>query len=267
MRDVFVHLHIPKCGGTAVHSYLAAVFGHGLFTTNSILNDYQYDATQVLKIIRQFPLLRCLTGHKLSLDLPFAESDLHVVAFTWIRDPVERFVSHYYYHLNHTELVPQAKSMDFETYLEWAIIKGNQPMYQNGQVRFLSGGRLDRIQEAVAAKRLLLFPLERMNASIATLENDYPDVFRAMPVILKNESKKDVALPDNYRERILPYVADDLKLLDMARQTHLIEGEAEIVGDLCPESGFPGSLHGRLLQRSANLLRHVARNLDRMACT
>lgn len=221
MRQVFVHLHIPKCGGSSVVDVLSRNFGPYLSSTNSILNNYQYDAAQVATIIDNYPHLKCLTGHKLSLDLPFDRKDLDLQAFTWIRDPVDRFVSHYFYHRNHTSIVPEAKSMDLLEYTEWALKYENQKMYINGQTRFLSGGSVEMIKSMANDGRLILFPLSKLNESFYTLAHKFPNAFIDFMVTSRNVSKKDQAVPENFRELVLPYVEDDMRLFELASQTKL----------------------------------------------
>ncbi len=221
MRQIFVHLHIPKCGGSTVVNLLSRNFGSGLGNTNSILNDYQYDAAQIARIIDHYPHLKCLTGHKLSLDLPFCRKDLDIQAFTWVRHPVDRFVSHYFFHRNHTTLVPEAKKMDLLDYTEWALKYENQKMYINGQTRFLSGGSLETVRTMVKEKNLLLFPLTKLQESFYTLSYKFPKTFMDLTIKNQNVSKKDQALPDNFLELILPYVEEDMSLLELSRQTTL----------------------------------------------
>ena len=221
MRKIFVHLHIPKCGGTTVAEFLSRNFGPDLVSTNSILNDYQYNAAQVARIIDYYPNLRCLTGHKLSLDLPFSREDLDIQAFTWIRDPIDRFVSHYFYHRNHTKLIPEAKTMDLLEYAEWALKFQNQKMYINGQARFLSGGSIETIRSMVKDGKLLLFPFSKLQESLYTLSDRFPETFPAVAIRKKNVSKKDQALPADFRKFVLPYVEEDMSLLELATQTPL----------------------------------------------
>ena len=190
-------------------------------STNSILNDYQYDKDQIARIIDQYPHVRCLTGHKISLDLPFNRDHLKIQAFTWVRDPIDRFVSHYFFHRNHTTMVPQAKAMDLNEYTEWALKEQNQPMYINGQTKFLSGGDLEKIQRVVARGQLLIFPLKKLQESFFVLGHMFPDVFKDLKVRTKNVSEKDQVIPENFKERILPYVADDIQLLELAKKTPL----------------------------------------------
>ena len=261
MRQVFVHIHIPKTGGSTVVDVLSRNFGTGLLTTNSILNDYQYNAVQVARIIDDNPHLKCLTGHKLSLDLPFYREDLDLQAFTWIRDPVDRFVSHYFYHRNHTVLVPEAKRMDLLEYVEWALKRENKEMYINGQTKFLSRGSPETIQSRVDEGKLLLFPLSKLQESLYTLGQRFPDLFKNVNFRNKNVSKKDQALPDNFRELILPYVEKDMCLLEMAKQTCL---NNEKVGGREPIFSAVHNATRKIAFKTADLLHCVANCLERL---
>jgi hypothetical protein len=260
VRKVFVHLHIPKCGGTSVAEVLSRNFGPDLGNTDSILNNYQYDADQVSKIIGNYPDLKCLTGHKLSLDLPFDRDDLDLQAFTWIRDPVDLFLSHYFFHRNHTSLVPEAKSMNLLEYSEWALKYENQQMYINGQTRFLSGGLLEIIKTKVVDGRLLLFPLSKLQESFYTLGHRFPNVFVDSKVRSRNASMKDQPIPDNFRELILPYVEDDMKLLELARQTRLETTMPRTEG-----AGSSGQVVSKALAlKSARFLHRAANYIERL---
>lgn len=259
MRQLFVHLHIPKCGGSTVVDFLSRNFGPDLGTTNSILNDYQYDAAQIARIIDNFPHLQCLTGHKLSLDLPFYRKDLDIKAFTWVRDPVDRFVSHYWYHRNHTNLVPEAKTMDLLEYTEWALKYEHQKMYINGQTRFLSGGSVETIRSMVKDGNLLLFPLSKLQESFYTLSHKFPEIFVDLKIKNKNVSKKDQTLPDNFRELILPYVEEDLYVLELSRQTILENESPRRKGTLLNNK----SVRRTVALKASHFLHSVARFIEK----
>ncbi len=224
-RRVFVHLHIPKCGGSSVKSILELNFGPSLYDTNGVLNDYQYSSEQVCKIIYHHPNLRCLTGHKLSIALPFGHEDLDIRAFAWIRDPVDRFVSHYFYHRNHTNLVPEAKRLNIQDYVEWALVDGHQKMYVNGQTRFLAGSVDDEALEKIATLTrdgaLLLFPLSAFRESLRRLASDFPSDFRYTRAATRNRSRKDQVVSPELRKLIGEYVGKDQGLLELAKRTHL----------------------------------------------
>ena len=261
MRTVFVHLHIPKSGGSTVRHFLNRNFRDTLKCTNGILNDYQYNSEQIARIIDHHPKLKCLTGHKISLDLPYDRAGLKLHAFTWVRDPVDRFVSHYFFHRHHTDLVLEAKKMDLETYAKWALRDGNQRMYINGQTRFLSGGNLDTIKQAVVDDRLMLFPLSRMEDSLRTLRAKFPDCFRYLNAARKkNVSRKDQSVSPGFREQVLPYVEDDLELLAMAEQTPLVtqfNSHLTKANSLTSVARDSAEKLGRLLVRCGNSLSRV----------
>jgi len=261
MRQIFIHLHIPKCGGSTVVDLLSRNFGPDLGYTNSILNDYQYDADQVARIIDHFPHLKCLTGHKLSLNLPFYRKDLDIQAFTWIRDPVDRFVSHYFYHRNHTTFVPEAKTMDLLEYTEWALKYENQKMYINGQTRFLSGGSVETIRSMVKDGNLLLFPLSKLQESFYTLAHKFPKTFVDLRIKSKNVSKKDQVLLDNFRDLILPYVEEDMYLLELSRQTTL-ENKRPLQQERFLSNKFK-TIRSDVALKASHYLHHVARFIEK----
>lgn len=222
MKTLLVHIHIPKCGGLAVADALRRNFARGFaHTHDDLLHDYQYDAQQVAAIARNHPHLRCLSGHKFSLDLPFDDHDLDVRAVTFIRDPVDRFVSHYFYHRHHTSVVPEAKRMDLLQYAQWAFEAGHQRAYINGQVSFLNAGSFEGIRTMVEDGRLLLFPLAELQRSLYTLAHRLPGMFGDFHVRSTNASRRDQVVPQDLHELVRPHCEQDLKLLELARQTAL----------------------------------------------
>ncbi len=257
MRKIFIHLHIPKCGGSSVSSFLKQNFGKDLYSCNSILNDYQYTSEQVYKIINHYPNLRCLTGHKQSLELPLDKNNINITALCWVRDPVDRFVSHYFYHRNHTNLVPETKKYSLEEYVKWALKEEHQKMYINGQVRFLSGGNISVIQKHIRNRTLLLYPLSRLQESLYTLTYMFPDQFSSWYMPNINVSKKDQEIPKNIRDLVLPYVQDDLTLLNLAMQTQLETVPAK------PLSMFSIKIQNQFTQKLAVLVRKTANWLEK----
>ena len=219
-RKIFIHLHIPKCGGTSILKYLRNCFGSCLsITNNSTGTDFQYSSDHVQKILQSNAKLRCLSGHSLSLDLPFYDDNFNTTAITWIRNPIDRFISHYFYHRNHTNLVPQAKKLDMDNYITWALDEGQVQSYINGQCRFLSRDRdIDKIVQACKNKNLFLFPLDNTDTSFNILNTLWSDTFKKIKPQHINVSKKDQSVTQEQRERIQQHVKKDEKLLEIAHK-------------------------------------------------
>jgi hypothetical protein len=91
-------------------------------------------------------------------------------------------------------------------------------MYINGQTRFLSEGSVKTISLMVKEEKLLLFTLSKLQESLYSLARRFPDVFMDVIIGNKNVSKKDMVLPENLRQLVLPYVEEDMYLLALSRQ-------------------------------------------------
>ena len=60
-----------------------------------------------------------------------------------------------------------------------------------------------------------------LQESFYSLAQKFPNVFVDVNIRTVNISTKDQQLPDNFRELVLPYVGDDLRLLELSKQTNL----------------------------------------------
>jgi hypothetical protein len=102
---MIISLHLPKTAGTSFGRSLEDFFG------DALLHDYQdlpintpvYQRNlNALKAgaangVREFGPIRCIHGHFLPLKYLLLGCKTKVRFVTWMRDPVERLVSHYWY--------------------------------------------------------------------------------------------------------------------------------------------------------------------------
>jgi hypothetical protein len=105
MRAILISLHMPKTAGSSFARSLDSAFG------SSLLMDYQDFPinTPFLKrnmravrdcLVnsgRRFKRINCIHGHFLPLKYLSLSIRPGVRYITWLRDPVERLASHYYY--------------------------------------------------------------------------------------------------------------------------------------------------------------------------
>ncbi|MBW1887598.1 MAG: sulfotransferase family 2 domain-containing protein, partial [Deltaproteobacteria bacterium] len=166
-RNVWINIHIPKCGGSTVVNILRQNFGAGFRDGRALLDTFQYTSSQVAEILNYHPYITCYSDHKLSMDLPFDLPNVRFHIMTFVRDPVDRFLSHYFYHRNHSDYVPQTKTMDLDQYIDWALVQRNQPMYINGQTRFLTecgnAQGLAKVQRLLESENVMIFPFSRFD--------------------------------------------------------------------------------------------------------
>jgi hypothetical protein len=117
---VLVFLHVPKCGGTTVHEWLAAVLAPGALSPER--NRMPADLTAGRA--RELQQHRVFSGHFDVVDL--AQFPGPQRRFTVLRDPVDRLVSLYDYwrayrpdHIEQHDLVgPRAaRSMSFDEFV------------------------------------------------------------------------------------------------------------------------------------------------------
>ncbi|MEZ6093893.1 MAG: sulfotransferase family 2 domain-containing protein [Pirellulaceae bacterium] len=103
-RKVWLHVHVPKAGGSTLRQLMNRNFGTGYYNSQSLLETKQYTREDVSEIVRCHPHVSCMSDHKLSLDLPYDHEHADVYAISYVRDPVERFISRYFFHRHFEEV-------------------------------------------------------------------------------------------------------------------------------------------------------------------
>lgn len=197
-------------------------FDKGYYNATSLLETKQYSPEEVSEIIRCHPQVTCYSDHKLSLDLPYKHptADIRVICF--VRDPVERFISRYFFHRHFEEVQCLAQHVSFREFAESELVRQETHPATNSQIYFLSSGRsfedLDFIQSTLTTGLVMLFPVERFDEACICLETSYPQAFSDLSYVLANVSKKDQPVTAEERELIRPYLAKDNSLIELAHR-------------------------------------------------
>jgi hypothetical protein len=165
MKTIF--LHIPKCGGTSIQTFLR--HQNGVKHCDALGLNYQLNMSHASLINSIYPNWTSISGHTLRLSNigHFMKSD-NTKAFTILREPYSRFLSFYFYK---SELEPNKYSLD-EIY-SWC---------KNGMTRHLSP---NQPQEALS-----LIKKHNVNVGILEeMERSY-ELFSENGIILKLPQKK-----------------------------------------------------------------------------
>lgn len=221
-RTVWLHVHIPKAGGSTLRHLFRRNFNKGYYNATSLLETKQYTRDEVAEIVRCHPQVTCYSDHKLSLDLPYLHPQADVYAVCFVRDAVERFISRYFFHRHFEEVQCLAQRVSFREFAESELVRKETPPSTNSQIYFLNGGRsftdLALINMALDTGRVFLFPVERFDEACICLEELFPSAFTDLSYVLTNVSKKDEPVSQEDREFIRPLLASDSPLVELSHR-------------------------------------------------
>jgi len=224
-EPLFMHIHIVKNAGTTFEAILQSNFGPDYVNDKAYFFE-QYTLDQVNSLIDAQPFMHAYSSHKLSLSLPFDCRDRQVMAIAFVRDPVQRFKSHYEMHhgrqTRNLDTAPNVARMSRREYVRWALEEGNLPGYIDGQLRYLTPECVSgtaAVEEAVRAGRLLLFPVDRFNEACVLLERRFPERFRDCAYLRQNAAPQRLDWSDEENEVIRQHVGQqDERLLALANR-------------------------------------------------
>ena len=214
LRQCWLHVHVPKAGGSTLRQLMNRNFGDGYYNSQSLLETKQYTRNDVSEIVRCHPAVSCFSDHKLSLDLPFQHLHANVFALSYVRNPVERFISRYFFHRHFEEVNCIAQRMSFHEFANAELVEQEVHPQTNSQIYFLNGGKsfddMTVINAAIDSGKAFLFPIERFDESCICLERMFPTVFSDLSYVRANVSKRDADITEDERQLAHRYLkADD----------------------------------------------------------
>ncbi len=221
-RSVWLHVHVPKAGGSTLRQLFNRNFDKGYYNSVSLLETKQYSRNDVSEIIRCHPWVTCMSDHKLSLDLPYRHDDANVFAISFVRDPISRFTSRYFFHRHFEEVNCLAQRMSFRDFARTELEEGFADPQTNSQIYFLNGGKsnsdLTIIQHALETGNAHLFPIERFDEACVCMEQLFPEAFPDMSYVSVNVSKRDQQVSDDDLDYIKPFFDQDLPVVELSHQ-------------------------------------------------
>ena len=186
MNLLYVFVHLPKTGGDTFSNFMEKFFSH-----NNTRNGFSYRYPRGVDPKDGWDKVRFVYGH---FDINFIENDLNFrdrefVYFTFLRNPMERLYSNYYY-ANRGKV----------TIKQW--LQSDDYFVENLMTKYLgnAGGKSATEKNLeIAMKNLTRSDVnfgitEHYDESLRRFQVKFPDIF---PTI-KYERKRISVKPDNY---------------------------------------------------------------------
>jgi hypothetical protein len=215
--DLIANIHVMKTGGQTMCDILRQSFP-GRHCDVQVKGVATADDLRFAR--RLYPRLRSIAGHGIVPLSNLADACDSIRFFAFLRDPVERCVSHYQYRRNKDEV------SDFEPWLE---------KFANYQVRFLSRTHTqpdpwavppdaDRAIEAIEGHVGFVGLQERFDESLVMLRRwvDDPEFdveYRARNVAAKSTIRKQLLGDPRIVDLIKSHHVEDEKLYRYVRET------------------------------------------------
>ena len=179
-KDLFIHLHIPKTGGTTLRDIIQRQYR----SEKILMIPKLEESENILKEVStsQINQLKLIQGHlKYGLHNHFHRRAKY---FAIIRDPINRVLSTYYYVLSQKNNPQNLSTSNNQMTIYDFVQSGVNPFLINGQTQLISGKTGDIDNPIIESEEL--FSLAKEN-----IENDFlflgiTEMFDETILILKN---------------------------------------------------------------------------------
>ena len=180
MKDLFIHLHIPKTGGTTLRDIIQRQYR----SEKILMIPKLEESENILKEVStsQINQLKLIQGHlKYGIHNHFHRRAKY---FAIIRDPINRVLSTYYYVLSQKNNPQNLSTSNNQMTIYDFVQSGINPFLINGQTQLISGKTGDIDNPIIESEEL--FSLAKEN-----IENDFlflgiTEMFDETILILKN---------------------------------------------------------------------------------
>jgi hypothetical protein len=199
---------------------LAQNLGKAFFPYYGLWDRFTFVENDVHQMFLLHPQIAAVGSHMLCLRFPLDCPDFSFHAFSFVRHPVERAISHYSYT---KKLNPQLVDPDINQFFARVFRERQDGRFFNNQFRFLSGRDQEpmpweRINELILGRKVLLAPLDRFDGACILLEKRFPHIFQdASYALRENTTTCDQEISDEIRQIILEQNPLDWELYQLTQ--------------------------------------------------
>lgn len=205
LNKVIFFVHLPKNGGSSVRACLSHVHGEGHFSEVSLLNHIPYSKKDCEHIsYKNANWLKAYSSHKINFEN--LDGITNALAFTVLRDPVERFISRYFYFRKSIIANSAARTMSIEEFFDHELIQHHCLPQTNSQVYHLSNGRgLIWLMECIKRNNFKIFTHPTQTKDYIGYPLDFPHI---------NASERE-PVSDSLKQKINDLSQEDRNLYDI----------------------------------------------------
>ena len=211
-----ISVHIPKTAGTSFRMILEAEYGkHKVARLDIPLGGSKIEVNKRLwRDAPEVPSYSVLHGHfspKLLKERLNIDHDIPMI--TWLRDPVERVISNYYYLSQrlHEELDEKGKGLNILKKMEKSLLEyAENEISRNRMNKFLDGARVEDFA-FVGLVEHFKEDLDRLSNVLNWKETPY--------VKVNVTKKKKPLVSDDIRAQIATWNRDDIDLYNYVKES------------------------------------------------
>lgn len=206
---IYCFSHVQKAGGTTVERILRRNFGLRHMLVNP-RHGWIYDGADLRADLRLNPWVRSIASHWLRPYTNFGQADQRLVWYIYLREPIDRFLSHYQY---------QVDSMGVDApFSKWM----NNKIQQNWQTRYIAGELdVEAAKQILASRYRVIGLMERFENSLLMIRRalglkDQISLWYGRPQNPTRSRGIRSEILDQYRDECFERNRLDLELYDYA---------------------------------------------------
>ncbi|MCB1121247.1 MAG: sulfotransferase family 2 domain-containing protein [Verrucomicrobiae bacterium] len=219
MKEFICWCHIPKTAGSTFRHILFRNLGRTyLFPTHGLYEE-SVKPENIRSMLKRGPRFCGVGGHRVSLALPYDLKRFNVLGIAHTRNPVDRFLSEYFYlrKISKESIIADAKNV--EDFIE--RIKATPGRIQEFFERQTISIGISRteLKERMENGQIHLFPCERFDESLVLLKKQYPGIFKDVSYKARNVNKsRPSTVAESVKDEIRELSPQDTELYQMSME-------------------------------------------------